>query len=215
MDSDLDDSPHDFESTNVDKFKLRNFILNKNNTIDLKNSTMNVSKTCLTDNTKKTSSIVCSNTHVLVKWLEIDCGKTTVCHINQITNEEPNKIVERGVYLVRFSNKSKGGPYKAKVLAIGSKDQCTKIQTLFSNGSKSKIKTKICNEKPIKITDTDKMDSGKNKNSELQAVVDRKNIELENLKRDYELLDEKYNTLYQSLSKILKVQIQYYELNGL
>ena len=57
--------------------------------------------------------------------------------MNQITKEEPYNVVERGVYLVKFSYKSKGGPYEAKVLAIGTKDQCNKIQASNSEGSKS------------------------------------------------------------------------------
>ena len=206
MDSDLDESPEDFERNKFDKFKLKNFVINKGFEEDENHDTLHVSDTSMTNNKRKKSSIVISNTYVLVKWLEIDSGKTTVCHINHITNEEPNNVVERGVYLVKFSNKSKGGPYEAKVLAIGTKDQCNKIQALNSKGSKSEKIIKSLNDKTVKKTTNDTEFINK-KYSELQAVIDCKNIELENSKREYQLMEEKFNNIYNSFSKFLKVKI--------
>ena len=205
MDSDLDESLHDFESTNIDKFKLKNFIQNKSNSIEFEddsyNNTLEVSKTCLNDNKIKKSSIFISNNHAFVKSLTIDCGKTTLCHINQITSVEPDNLVKRGGHLVKFSSKSKSVPYDAKILASNSKGQFTKIQILYDEGSKTDSKNKNYKDKPIKIRMKEKIEFLNKKNSELQAVVDHKNIEIANLKRDYQLMEEKYNTLYNSFSK--------------
>lgn len=77
--------------------------------------------------------------HVLVKWACIDAGKMSILPINMVTNVPSDKIVENNNYMVKFTAKNNSGVYEATVMAVGSKEECLKIQELNIKGLASKV----------------------------------------------------------------------------
>jgi len=163
-----------------------------------------------------------NHTHVLVEWIEVDTGKMSILPIGHVTNTEPERIIEEDNYKVKFSGKANSGVFEAKVLAIGSREDCLKIQELKLKKKQSeneKCSNKSLIEKSFKSSqnkdyqdDMFKIKESfkklkeenvklKENNVQLQVTIDGKNDVIMELQLEAKNDKEKFDHLSKSFSK--------------
>lgn len=157
---------------------------------------------------------ISSLTHVLVEWINVDPGDLTVLTVNMVLDVSAEKILENSIYNVKFTDKSNGGVYEAKVLAIGTREECVNILEI-------KIKTKRSQKESLdKINDKSnpmnntaetvnslniQLVGHKAKIIELQAIIDKKNSELEEAAQLTTENVNKYDLLMNSFGKLPRI----------
>ena len=165
--------------------------------VDNKTSEPNTSSKLSSSKVPKKRKILLLS-HVLVEWVTVDQGDLTILTVNSVLGISPEKIIENSVYNVKFTDKSNGGVYEAKVLAIGTREECASILEI-------KIKSPRTQKESHKNKSIDNTDATINslneKIIELQAIIDRKNNDLEEASRAKKECITKYDLLLNSFSK--------------
>lgn len=158
------------------------------------------------------------HTHVLIEWVTKDPEDLTILPINMVLGLGPEKQIENSVYNnIKFTGKSNGGVYK--VLAIGTREECSNIQEIKIKSHRTQKESIFLNklnklDNPVNNTDATikalsvQVIEQKEKIIELQAIIDSKNNDLDEATRMTKETVTKYDLLMNSFSKL-----KYFYLN--
>ena len=150
------------------------------------------------------------HTHVLIERVTKDPEDLTIFFLE--------KQIENSVYNnIKFTGKSNGGVYK--VLAIGTREECSNIQEIKIKSHRTQKESIFLNklnklDNPVNNTDATikalsvQVIEQKEKIIELQAIIDSKNNDLDEATRMTKETVTKYDLLMNSFSKL-----KYFYLN--